>query len=203
MKARRSRSRRQDHKTRRAAPARAREPNPRARLNSSLIPAGIGRIVFIVECYPVACRSSGAQRGQAKSMLTYSMLQSYTARAKRRLSKPTFSFAETGRTVELARKSSNPLHRSAEPYFETHLSAQQARAQAPARFPRPHGDDRRPQGRRGAAGPRQEAPVGLSACGDASARPADPALRISRGRQRLTRQCAGLLAASSDPCQSW
>jgi hypothetical protein len=37
-------------------------------------------------------------------MLTYSMLQSYTARAKRRLSKPTFSFAQTGRTVELARQ---------------------------------------------------------------------------------------------------
>jgi hypothetical protein len=38
-------------------------------------------------------------------MLTYSMLQSYTARAKRRLSKPTFPFAaETGRTVELARQ---------------------------------------------------------------------------------------------------
>jgi large subunit ribosomal protein L34 len=47
-------------------------------------------------------------------MLTYSMLQSYTARAKRRLSKPTFSFAETGRTVELARQiqQSPPSQRS-------------------------------------------------------------------------------------------
>jgi ribonuclease P protein component len=45
---------------------------------------------------------------------------------------------------------------------EAHLSAEQSRAQAPARLPRPHGDGRRPQGDRRAPRPRPQAPVGLT-----------------------------------------
>ena len=49
-------------------------------------------------------------------------------------------------------------------YREADLSAEQARAQAPARFPRPHGDRRRPQ--RHSAAPRQgpQAALGLRPC---------------------------------------
>lgn len=45
---------------------------------------------------------------------------------------------------------------------EAHLPAEQSRAQAPARLPRPHGDRRRAQGARGASEPRTQAPVGLT-----------------------------------------
>jgi ribonuclease P protein component len=44
---------------------------------------------------------------------------------------------------------------------EAHLPAEQSRAQAPARLPRPDGDRRRPQDRGGAPQPRSQAPVGL------------------------------------------
>ena len=45
---------------------------------------------------------------------------------------------------------------------EAHLPAEQSRAQAPARLPRPDGDRRRPQGPGGAPQPRSQAPVGLT-----------------------------------------
>ena len=45
---------------------------------------------------------------------------------------------------------------------EAHLPAEQSRAQAPARLPRPDGDRRRPQGPGGAPQPRPQAPVGLT-----------------------------------------
>lgn len=45
---------------------------------------------------------------------------------------------------------------------EAHLPAEQARSQAPARFPRPHGDGRRPQGPGRAPRPRSRQAVGLT-----------------------------------------
>ena len=45
---------------------------------------------------------------------------------------------------------------------EAHLPAEQSRAQAPARLPRPHGDRRRTQGPGGPPEPRPQAPVGLT-----------------------------------------
>jgi hypothetical protein len=45
---------------------------------------------------------------------------------------------------------------------ETNLPAEQIGAQAPARFSRPHGDQRRPQGRRGAADAWAQAPQCVS-----------------------------------------
>jgi ribonuclease P protein component len=45
---------------------------------------------------------------------------------------------------------------------EAHLPAEQSRAQAPSRLPRPHVDRRRPQGPGGAPEPRPQAPVGLT-----------------------------------------
>ena len=45
---------------------------------------------------------------------------------------------------------------------EAHLPAEQSRAQAPARLPRPDGDRRRPQGPGSAPQPRPQAPVGLT-----------------------------------------
>ena len=45
---------------------------------------------------------------------------------------------------------------------EAHLPAEQARAQAPARLPRAHGDGRRPQGPGSTPQPRSQAPVGLT-----------------------------------------
>jgi len=48
---------------------------------------------------------------------------------------------------------------------EAHLPAEQSRAQAPARLPRPDVDRRRPQGRGGAPQPRPQAPVGLKPFG--------------------------------------
>jgi ribonuclease P protein component len=53
---------------------------------------------------------------------------------------------------------------------EAHLPAEQARAQAPARLPRPDGDRRRPQGPDGAPRPRPQAPVGLNAAAPALGR---------------------------------
>jgi hypothetical protein len=44
---------------------------------------------------------------------------------------------------------------------ETHLSAQQNRAQAATRVPRPHGNDRRSQGDCGASGTWPQAFIGL------------------------------------------
>src|SRR5688572_3023782 len=44
---------------------------------------------------------------------------------------------------------------------EEDLSTEQARAQAPPRFPRADGDQGRPEGDRGAARPRPQAPVRL------------------------------------------
>jgi ribonuclease P protein component len=45
---------------------------------------------------------------------------------------------------------------------EAHLPAEQSRAQAPSRLPRPHGDRRRTQGAGGPPQPRPQAPVGLT-----------------------------------------
>ena len=45
---------------------------------------------------------------------------------------------------------------------EAHLPAEQSRAQAPSRLPRPDGDRRRPPGPGGAPQPRPQAPVGLT-----------------------------------------
>jgi ribonuclease P protein component len=45
---------------------------------------------------------------------------------------------------------------------EAHLPAEQSRAQAPSRLPRPDGDCRRPQGPGGAPQPRPQAPVRLT-----------------------------------------
>ena len=45
---------------------------------------------------------------------------------------------------------------------EADLPTEQARAQASSRLPGAHGDGRRPQGHRGAAGPRPQAPFGLT-----------------------------------------
>jgi ribonuclease P protein component len=45
---------------------------------------------------------------------------------------------------------------------EAHLPAEQSRAQAPSRLPRPDGDRRRPQGPGGPPQPRPQAPVGLT-----------------------------------------
>ena len=45
---------------------------------------------------------------------------------------------------------------------EAHLPAEQSRAQAPSRLPRPHGDRRRTQGAGGPPEPRPQAPVGLT-----------------------------------------
>ena len=45
---------------------------------------------------------------------------------------------------------------------EAHLPAEQSRAQAPSRLPRPHVDRRRPQGPGGTPEPRPQAPVGLT-----------------------------------------
>ena len=50
----------------------------------------------------------------------------------------------------------------AETIDETHLSTEQARAQAPSWVPRENGDDRRPQGHRGPSRPRAEAAERLS-----------------------------------------
>jgi ribonuclease P protein component len=54
----------------------------------------------------------------------------------------------------------NPIDRSRR--REAHLPAQQARSQASARFPRAHGDRRRPPGAGGAAGKGAQTAVGLS-----------------------------------------
>src|SRR5687767_1031073 len=48
---------------------------------------------------------------------------------------------------------------------EAHLPAEQSRAQAPARLPRPDGDRRRTQDRGGAPQPRPQAPLGLKPFG--------------------------------------
>jgi ribonuclease P protein component len=48
------------------------------------------------------------------------------------------------------------------PSDEAHLPAEQSRAQAPARLPRPLGDGRRPQGAGGPPQPRPQDPVGLT-----------------------------------------
>src|SRR5689334_16924208 len=45
---------------------------------------------------------------------------------------------------------------------EAHLPAEQSRAQAPARLPRPDGDRRRAQGYRGAPQPRPQEAVGVT-----------------------------------------
>ncbi len=45
---------------------------------------------------------------------------------------------------------------------EAHVPAEQPGSQAPARFPRPHGDGRRPQGDRGAPQPRPQEAVRLT-----------------------------------------